>query len=286
MQIKTIKKVLYFAATAIAILIILSIFNVRRPMSLSHLQTAILQIGEFDKALRSQSIDWPAMKKLYHGPLETLVKETKRFVQKADLHGKIEDSISEGKKGYVDDVQSIILRRTLLRVCLYHLEALLTPKDPQEVSLTVPERIEHIEALLGPVYAFARELGQETGVAYQTALEAKWVAWKANPTAVATQDLIDAVDGMSADVVLYRLSQWRTLQTSDKEQRRKAVVLQAEMRQLFHIFYTRLYDRIHQQAWEALTEFTNEPNKMNADQIEKVIRENLVNQLKTARGDK
>ena len=278
------KNAFYFIVVAAAILVILSILNVRRPMSLSRLQSAISQLNEFDRSLRAQPPDWPAMKKMYRGPLESLVKETKRFVQKADLHGKIEDSIAEGKKGYVDDVQSIILRRTLLRVCLYHIEALLSPKDPQETALTIPERIAHIEALLEPVEAFARELGQETGVNYQTVLDARWTAWKANPTAASTQDFIQTIDGMMADVVLFRLAQWRTLQTADKEQRRRAVVLQAEMRQLFHIFYTRLYDRIRQQAWEALTELTNEPSKMNADQIEKVIRENLAEQMKIARG--
>lgn len=283
---KNTKNVLYFVAAAIIALIILSILNVRRPMSLSRLQTAVSQINEFDRALQAQPPDWTAMKKMYRGPLESLVKETKRFVQKADLHGKIADSIAEGKKGYVDDVQSIILRRTLLRVCLYHIEALLTPKDPQETALTMPERIAHIEALLGPVEAFARELGQETGVAYQTVLEARWAAWKANPSTTATQDFIAAIDGLMADVVLHRLAQWRTLLTTDKEQRRRAVVIQAEMRQLFHVFYTRLYDRIHQQAWEALTELTNEPNKMNADLIEKVIRDNLAEQMKIARDEK
>jgi hypothetical protein len=283
MRTEKIRNILVFMATVVAILIILSVMNIKRPMRISQVHEALKQLNELDQALQAPKIDWTAVQKMYRKPLTSLVKETKRYIQKADLYGKIEESIAEGKKGSVDDVQSIIIRRTLLRICVYHAEALLISKDEQETSLTMAEREERMKAFMAPIIEFARESVQHGGLAYEDALQKRWAAWQKNQTPEATQEFLDGVDGLFADAVLQRLAQWRLLSLTEKEQRRKAVVLQADMRQLFHIFYPRLYDRIRQKAWEALTEFTNDPSQMNADAVEKVIRENYETQFNKVR---
>jgi hypothetical protein len=175
----------------------------------------------------------------------------------------------------------------LLRAATLHLIATLRGAEKPESALSIEDRKTRVRALAAPALDFAaEERNQEpAGPACEQAISRRLDAWRANPNAQTADAAVEALDGMFANVILSRLRTWKALRLAEQEQRRQAVVLQAEMRQIFYIIYPRAFERDREGAWKTLTEFTNDPKQMDAAFIAKTVKTDFADALASVRGE-
>ncbi|MDP8225506.1 MAG: hypothetical protein P9L99_19250 [Candidatus Lernaella stagnicola] len=267
---KSLKYLIIISLGAALIFALLSYLNLKKSIDIKELSEAVGQIGEMESHLIAKKIDWTAVEKLYSGPLKNFVKETKRFASNSYLHGKIVDSITEGQKGDVGDVAAIILRRTWLRVCLFYVDALMAPQEEQEQNLSAAERIERVHVVMPPVRRFVAASGEVAENSVNGALR----AWEVDPdNRQSALDFHEAVADVLGATILIRLAQWRREDVNTDKGYRRALVLQAEMRQLIFPVYAEFYDAKGRNAWEVLTEFTRRPTEMDPEVIEERLSE-------------
>jgi hypothetical protein len=282
---KTWRLALVAAGLLAGAFVILSVMNIRRGPSVRTVERAVTQIGEIEKSLVSRPVDWQAVRKQYHGPLVALVKDTRRFLPDANLNNKVRESIAEGAKTGFDDIQAIIVSRTFLRVCWLHLIATLAPQQEEERALNAEDRRARATILLKPVERFLlvegqrleEPLGNELPGTVQEAVSGLWpatlehYAYGKSPIDLVEQEM----DVVAVRVILARLAKWRALDLRDREQRLKAIALQADMRQLIYFPYERMHDRLGREAWTAMTAFTANPSEMSAQEVEDTLRRYL-----------
>lgn len=276
---KTAKGILGFFLVMVAVFGALSVLNKKKALNIIDLQRSVAQMETMDELLRQPKVDWDQVESLYDGSLKKLVRDTKRFATNSYLHGKITDAITEGSKGYVDAISAIVLRRTWLRICLFHVGALMDPQTEQEQALTLEERIARVRLLADPVYQFAAEAEPGREDNSQAVLRQRIAAWEANPGAETAEAFDQAMAGLLARAILHRLSQWRREDVQQRDAFQRALTLQAEMRQLYHPIYDGLYGVIGREAWTVLTEFTNRPTDMDAALVETVLTKNLATEM-------
>ncbi len=234
-----------------------------------------------DAALAVEKPDWETIKPLYwRGTLSRVAAETRNSAANVNLKLKIDEIFDLAhESGATEDINAIIARRTLWRIVALLLENEIAP--PKKAP-ALAERRTRATILLDSLCRLIARAEPDKGAAYGRLLHAREQHWAGKPDAAAAQAYFDAIDGVMADMTLRRLAQWRALDKTNATQRRQAVVLQADMRQLFSVLYPRLFDEDQHDSWTALTEFTNDPAKMDADYIENVLRKFRNRQLAIA----
>jgi hypothetical protein len=262
------KKILVFVFLFFAAFAVLYWLTVPRSLSLPTMSHAADNIVLLDQALSQRSIDWNRVMILYDRRVKAFVSDTDRFQDNIKLDFTARDAIQEGKTNEHPEIPAVILRRTFLRAVLYHLEALMNPHTRPENTMTLSERADRVRVIVKPVLLFA---GQES-TAGSNLIILRITEWKAAGDEIKAQQFLDAVQGLFADAVLKRLDEWRKLPDKMKQDRLRALLLQADMRQLFHYLYPVHAQHDKKMAWRVLTEFANPPKEVDADLIEKAIR--------------
>jgi len=273
-------KISLFIVVVVLVFLVLWWMTIPRSLDRQDIIKGTDQLLAMDGFLSQDPVDWNTVKDNYKGRLARLVTETDRFAEDIHLDSKIKDAIEEGIHGNVSDIQAVILKRTLLRTALYHIEALITSTTEPEISMDMDEKIFRMEPLLRVVYRFVEEASPEKATLYRQNIKKAYEAWKAKPNQVEEEAFHQTINGVICDFILNQLDQWRELDPSDRKQRLKAVEYQADMRQLFHIPYPRYMKIEKKKAWVALTEFANMPEKMDDNAIEESVRFFAGNQLK------
>ena len=269
-------KTLIFLACTIAVFVGLGILNQPRNLDQDTIRDAVESMLKLDELLAKQKIGWGDVDGQYFGELDKVVADTDRFIEDVRLHRKIRDAIKAGKKDISPRLQGIIIRRTLLRACLYHIEALLTPKIEPEISLPATEKQWRIEALMQLVFKFV----ENESPVYLDGLHKRLDHWKESGQLADGEKFIEYVKGIVAKTILIRMNQWRKLNKKTKEGRFNSIVYQAEMRQLFHYLYPDHAAYNKKKAWKILTEFTNNPDDVDDRFISEGVAEAFKEQIK------
>ncbi len=236
-------------------------------MPFSVIETATTAIVDLNGRLEAEKPQWDAIANDYYDKVSKFVERTEAYEDNIRLDLKIRDSLQEAEKGLTDDVQSIIIRRTLLRAVNLHLQQMLMPTVEPENELTANERGRRVDVLLKVVEQYAKEVGER----YPAVIHQVAAAWQAEMTQPKAQQVIDVIDGMIAQEILELSARHRQLQENMDENYRQLVVLQAEMRQLYHVLYSRHAKTEKDTAWKVLTLFTNKPQEFDANYVENAI---------------
>ncbi len=271
-----------YIVVALVVFAILGYWNMPKNMPFITIETAATAIVELDGRLDVEQPPWDVIEQSYYDNISKFMERTEAYEDNIRLDLKIRDSFKEAKKGLSDDVQSIIIRRTLLRAVIMHLQQMLTPTVEPERKLSADERGRRVRVLLTAVEHFAREAGER----YPALIQDTAAAWQAEMTPAKAQPLIDVIDGMIALEILELLAEHRQLQEKMDENNRQLVVLQAEMRQLYHVLYSRHAKTEKDIAWKVLTVFTNKPQEFDADFVENAITSFFQKQIDLVRENK
>ncbi len=264
---RTSVKMAIFCGVVVVVFVVLFLLTIPRGLSVADLQHAADQIAKLDRALVAREVPWSKVQLLYDSKTARVVADTDRFEDNMALNFKVEDAIKEGQAAEYPAIPAVILRRTLLRAMLYHLDALLEPKTKVELAMSHAERAERATVVVRPLLAFADEETPGASALLEKALQ----DWRksGNPTAAAK--VRQFTQTLFASGVLKRLAQWQALPDKAKQNRLAALALQADMRQLYSYLYPVHAKKDKATAWRILTEFTNQPSEVDAELIEKGI---------------
>jgi len=155
---KSIKTISY-VVVALVVFAILGYWNMPKNMPFITIETAAAAIVELDGRLDVEQPPWNVIEQNYYDKVSKFVERTEAYEDNIRLDLKIRDSFKEAQKGLSDDVQSIIIRRTLLRAVIMHLQQMLTPTGEPENKLSADERGRRVRVLLKAVEHFARDAG-------------------------------------------------------------------------------------------------------------------------------
>jgi len=260
-------------AAFIALLLIvfagLYALSIPRSLNLGTMAKAADNIAVLDQMLAAKDIDWAKVETLYNNNVSRFVRETNRFEDNSELDFKVHDAIDEGKKGENTELYAIIMRRTLLRVALYHIAGVMLPRTRPENTMSMDERRARARVVLKPIILFTEQESAE----YSKTLARLANDWESTGNEAKARTFFEAVQGMMAGATLRRLNEWRSLPHKERADRLRALVLQADMRQLYQYLYPIHAQQDKPVAWRILTEFTNPPTEVDPDAIEKPIIE-------------
>ncbi|HPQ67723.1 MAG TPA: hypothetical protein PKW95_01260 [bacterium] len=256
-----------YIIVALVVFAVLGYWNIPKNLPFSTMEDAVTAIVDLNGRLETEKPQWDAIERSYYDNISKFMERTEAYEDNIRLDLKIRDSLKEAEKGLTDDVQSIIIRRTMLRAVIMHLQQMLLPTVEPENKLSAHERGQRVDVLLKAVEQFAKEAGGRYPVVIHEAV----AAWHAEMTQTKAQQVIDVIDGMIAREILDLLARHRQLQENMDENYRQLVVLQAEMRQLYHVLYSRHAKTEKDTAWKVLTLFTNKPLEFDADYVENAI---------------
>lgn len=269
---KNTKKIIIFTICLIFTFVILYIMNIPRPISLKTSKNAVKNLQKMDELLAEDQPDWGLIEDLFLDDVSKYVSDTEHLLDSVRLDLKIEDAITEAIKGGYSPLQAIIVRRSLLRACLYHMEAQLLAPTEIEKRIEFSERQVRAETAFEPVTRFAEQAAPE----HVAGLKDSMGAWLSGGEEEQAQQVITNLRRMTVDVIAKRLSKWNGLDKNDRQERLQAIVAQAEMRQLFHYVYPYLSKQNKDLAWQVLTEFANKPEEIEVEKIERAIAEILI----------
>ena len=270
------KIIIIYSAIIATVFVGLIVYSKTAGMSRQQLGRALDQMTRMDSLLRTEKFDWQAIRSLWVGPLVRLANDTRQYSSVVNLRLRLDEILKDAGHGGADEISAVLADRTLLRIALLHLEAQLAP--PKKAP-PLAERVERVRLLATAVERLIVGAEPSRGRAYVELMRQRLHDWETKPDKETVQAFADAMDGVMCDMTLTRLAEWRRLDKDDKNYRRRALFLQADMRQLFSAPYPRLYDEAQRDAWQALTEFTNDPEKMDGDYAEGVIRKYRGKQL-------
>jgi hypothetical protein len=278
------KTFLAVGAGAIALLLVLGYFNIKRSLSEKTLRSAVDQIVQINERLGKSPIDWDAIEAIYTGSLKKLVRDTRRFATNSYLQGKIVESIEAGKAGQLEPVAAVLLERTWLRIGLYHVSEMLNPTQEQEAGLSTEERSARISIFLPVVMATMADDATPNAAWRQSQLEAALESWRQNPGAETAEQFQDVLAGALVEMILSKLDQWQALGEKNRENQGELLTLQADMRQLIYPIYAEFYDTLGQEAWEVFTEFTRRPEEVHPELIRTKILQEFADELAVYEG--
>lgn len=274
-----------FGVVVVVVFVVLAIMNMQKGISRGSISKAIERIETVNQLLVEQPVDWDAVDDAYQNrSLVALVRETDRFLERARLHGKISSAIENGRKKYIEDFSPIMVRDTLFRVCLLHIEALLLPKDEIEARLSIEQRMERIALLSRPIYRYFIAENETRSSAYRRWFDNAVAKWRSAPGEETAKLAIEQIDLIMADMILEQIEKWRKLNKDADDERQVALLMQLHINQLYYVFYERLFDRIGETTRDLLLELDDDPREIDMDKFEDTIRQGFEGGLKALRG--